>query len=511
MVGPKSAVPAARLRGAPRRSSGRRRRARSSESATPRGGFSSETVCTTRPETGSIAGQRAVAAVRDPDASAPAAIPVGPPPDLDRAGHGLDARVDLRDGRRRRGSRPRRRRSRSPTPPARPRRRSARRPRPDVGSSATTLAVAGETTQTRPKPTATRDAPTSAGNVPVTRPGPGAIRETVPSTEFVTQTAPSPNATPVGPFPTVMLCTSRFVAGSMRETVASRPFATQTAPPPTATPAGPPPTSIVCRTSFVDGIDARDRVVGRVRDPHGVGSGGDAAGRLADRDLRDDVSVRVDDADGVAGDGGARLRPAALRREQPDGDADRSRRGRRDDEPSAPRPPPPRCQLLGRRLGELALAALERRCGRRLQRRELLAAGRARRAGRCARLVACPSADARRDRGPVGRPEIVLDAGRGSSGDEHLPAVPGGADARAAVDAEADVAAAAQRRLARVDSHAHPNRVPSGHACAGEPALAAIAADDRIARSRKGDEERVALGVDLVAAVSANASRRSRW
>src|SRR5262245_54277478 len=64
--------------------------------------------------------------------------------------------------------------------------------RPEPGSSTTTLAVGGDAIQTRPKPNATADAPTAAGKCLVARGASGAIRDTVPSTEFVTHTAPSP-------------------------------------------------------------------------------------------------------------------------------------------------------------------------------------------------------------------------------------------------------------------------------------------------------------------------------
>jgi hypothetical protein len=62
----------------------------------------------------------------------------------------------------------------------------------DRGSSATTVADDGDATQMRRKPTATPEAPTTAGNVFVRLPLAGAMRDTVPSAEFVTQTPPSP-------------------------------------------------------------------------------------------------------------------------------------------------------------------------------------------------------------------------------------------------------------------------------------------------------------------------------
>ena len=86
--------------------------------------------------------------------------------------------------------------------------------------------------------------------------------------------------------------------------------------------------------------------------------------------------------------------------------------------------------------------------------------------------------------------------------DEHLAAVPCCADAGRAVDAEADVALAAHGRLARVDAHADPELAsPSGQSCSASRRWHAIGSSDGVLGPAEGDEERVALRVDLVAAV----------
>ena len=78
-------------------------------------------------------------------------------------------------------------------------------------------------------------------------------------------------------------------------------------------------------------------------------------------------------------------------------------------------------------------------------------------------------------------------------GDEDLPPVPGRADAGGAMDVHADVALVRNGRLPRVD--AHPNREL-------EPALRLLGRGQRVGGPGEGDEERVALCVDLDAAVT---------
>jgi hypothetical protein len=79
--------------------------------------------------------------------------------------------------------------------------------------------------------------------------------------------------------------------------------------------------------------------------------------------------------------------------------------------------------------------------------------------------------------------------------------MPGCADASRPVDAESDVALAADGRLARVDPHAHAERAPVGPCVLGEAALRRERGRHRVLCPTERDEERVPLRVDLVAAV----------
>ena len=82
------------------------------------------------------------------------------------------------------------------------------------------------------------------------------------------------------------------------------------------------------------------------------------------------------------------------------------------------------------------------------------------------------------------------------SGDEYLPAVGGGADTCRFVHVVPDVALRAQVRCTRMDTDTDVYR-------AGRQVLEALLGRrDRVQRRRKGDEERVSLGVDLDASVT---------
>ena len=95
--------------------------------------------------------------------------------------------------------------------------------------------------------------------------------------------------------PTRMVATTRFVAGSIRETLGPPAFATQTAPGETAIPSGLGPTSMVAVTLFVRGVDASDRVVGRIGEPNAAVAGGNRFRGIDHLDSRDDcVPRRVD-------------------------------------------------------------------------------------------------------------------------------------------------------------------------------------------------------------------------
>ncbi len=75
--------------------------------------------------------------------------------------------------------------------------------------------------------------------------------------------------------------------------------------------------------------------------------------------------------------------------------------------------------------------------------------------------------------------------------DQHLPAVPDCGDPRGAVDVEPDIALVRDGRLTRVDAHPYADR------SRGERLLSCCGGCERVGRSSKRDEERVALRVDL--------------
>lgn len=88
--------------------------------------------------------------------------------------------------------------------------------------------------------------------------------------------------------------------------------------------------------------------------------------------------------------------------------------------------------------------------------------------------------------------------------------MPDGAHASRAVDAEAHVPFAARVWLARVHAHPHANLRAVRPGVALKRDLRIDRACDRIARARKRDEERVALGVDLTAPVGLEALSKDR-
>ena len=75
--------------------------------------------------------------------------------------------------------------------------------------------------------------------------------------------------------------------------------------------------------------------------------------------------------------------------------------------------------------------------------------------------------------------------------EENLPAVPGGRDPGGAVHVHAHIAVLRQQRLARMDAHPHADAVLL------QESLRRAGRARRIARPAEGDEEGVALGVDL--------------
>ena len=78
---------------------------------------------------------------------------------------------------------------------------------------------------------------------------------------------------------------------------------------------------------------------------------------------------------------------------------------------------------------------------------------------------------------------------------QHLPTVTRSRDPRRSMDVDADIAVLRQQRLARVDTHPHPDRAVQR--LAGFPR-----SRERVRRTRERDEEGVALRVDLDAVVA---------
>jgi hypothetical protein len=79
--------------------------------------------------------------------------------------------------------------------------------------------------------------------------------------------------------------------------------------------------------------------------------------------------------------------------------------------------------------------------------------------------------------------------------------VPGGRDARCAVDGEADVPAVLERRLSGIDADPNANLAFLGPLVRGEGALRLDGGLDRLPRTREDVEEGIALSVDLVTTV----------
>src|SRR5215211_692208 len=76
-----------------------------------------------------------------------------------------------------------------------------------------------------------------------------------------------------------------------------------------------------------------------------------------------------------------------------------------------------------------------------------------------------------------------------------------GGDARHSMHGETHVPLAGSGRLARVDAHAHPELDTLRPRVRSQPALAGDRRCDRVLCPPEGDEERIALAVDLVPAV----------
>jgi hypothetical protein len=102
----------------------------------------------------------------------------------------------------------------------------------------------------------------------------------------------------------------------------------------------------------------------------------------------------------------------------------------------------------------------------------------------------------------VGAVELgVLQDGRSRQRDEHLPAVGRRHDASGAVHAEAEVALVGCARLGGVYAHPHTHVAPFRPLVRREPALRGDRRPRGPIRTPERKEERVALVVDLLAAV----------
>ena len=88
--------------------------------------------------------------------------------------------------------------------------------------------------------------------------------------------------------------------------------------------------------------------------------------------------------------------------------------------------------------------------------------------------------------------ELVVNQCGGRGRDEHLPAVPCSGDSGRPVDIRSDVALVRQERRAGVEPHPNWNR---------QRGLRVSRRFERARRGREGDEESIALRVDLDAAV----------
>ena len=100
----------------------------------------------------------------------------------------------------------------------------------------------------------------------------------------------------------------------------------------------------------------------------------------------------------------------------------------------------------------------------------------------------------------------TVEQGGGGGADQDLAAVAGGGDARALVHVGTDVALVGQQRGAGVQADADLDRT------VGQGVGRLAGGGQRTGRGRKGDEEGVALGVDLDSAVGRErVAQEARW
>jgi hypothetical protein len=96
---------------------------------------------------------------------------------------------------------------------------------------------------------------------------------------------------------------------------------------------------------------------------------------------------------------------------------------------------------------------------------------------------------------------VILEDGAGRLRKQYLPAVPRRRDPRRAMDAETVVALVADAGLARVHAHSHTTLHSVRPGMLGERALRRACGQRGVRGLAKGDEEGVALRVDLLSAV----------
>jgi hypothetical protein len=92
--------------------------------------------------------------------------------------------------------------------------------------------------------------------------------------------------------------------------------------------------------------------------------------------------------------------------------------------------------------------------------------------------------------------ESVFDQPPGGVGEQDLPTVSCRCDPGSPVDVQADVVAPSGDSLARVDTHAHADRLAVRPVALGQGALGCHRRFDRAERTAEGDEEGVPLGSD---------------
>jgi hypothetical protein len=246
------------------------------------------------------------------------------------------------------------------------------------------------------------------------------------------------------------------------------------------------------RRGTLHGVDLRDGAVVEIPDPDEAFTCSDRPGTDPDRGFADDrVRARVDDAHVVRVDPGETVLGASA--EEKRGRDHRHQYGCGGSEHRGSAPPgAAQCGLGGlRQVGvtphwrKVVGQAVSRRLVETHRTIEVLESLLAEVAERDVKVLL-----------------LVLEQGLRRLGNENLPAVPGRADTRGPVHREARIAAVARDGLARVKPHANLDLDSGGPLMRAKGELALHRGEERISRARERNEERVALGIDLVAVVS---------